>query len=164
MGADIVAHAELEQRARHLLAGTAVDILNGLRACDPNRLAIYFPKHSSPNSLGDKEYQHMVPDAWRKPGHGPGRSWGVHGLQRATAVVEITQDAYLTARRIIRRWSRSQAVYGDITRPFPTKVVPRTAPHAVQRPDITTGKVATAESGDDDSCATKADSPVGMCW
>jgi hypothetical protein len=56
--ADIVAHPTPEQRASHLLAGTAVDILNGLRACDPKRLAIYFTKHSSPNQLGDKEYQH----------------------------------------------------------------------------------------------------------
>jgi diguanylate cyclase len=45
-------------------------------------------------------------------------------LQRATAVVEIAQDAYLAARRIIRRWSRSQAIYGDCTRRFPTAVVP----------------------------------------
>src|SRR2546422_5694079 len=35
------------ERARHLLAGTAVDVLNGLRACDPKRLATYFIKHSS---------------------------------------------------------------------------------------------------------------------
>ena len=139
--ADIVAHPDPEERARHLLAGTAVDILNGLRACDPKRLAIYFTKHSSPNQLDDKEYQHIVPDAWRKLGHGPGRFWGVHGLQRATAVVEIAQDAYLTARRIVRRWSRSQAVYGDITRPFPTKVVPRIARQVVQRVDLATGKV-----------------------
>ena len=139
--ADIVAHPDPEQRTRHLLAGTAVDILNGLRACDPKRLAIYFTKHSSPNQLGDKEYQHIVPEAWRQPGHGPGRFWGVHGLQRATAVVEIAQDAYLTARRIIRRWSRSQAIYGDCTRRFPTAVVPRTARVAVRRVDSQTGKV-----------------------
>jgi hypothetical protein len=67
------------QRARHLLAGTAIDILNGLRACDPKRLAIYFTKHSSPNKLGDKEYQHIVPEAWRQSGHGPGRFWGSMG-------------------------------------------------------------------------------------
>ena len=139
--ADIVAHPDPEQRARHLLAGTAIDILNGLRACDPKRLAIYFTKHSSPNQLGDKEYQHIVPEAWRQPGHGPGRFWGVHGLQRATAVVEIAQDAYLTARRIIRRWSRSQAIYGDCTRRFPTAVVPRMARVAVRRVDSQTGKV-----------------------
>jgi hypothetical protein len=139
--ADIVAHPDPVQRARHLLAGTAVDVLNGLRACDPKRLAIYFTKHSSPNTQGNKEYQHIVPDAWRKPGHGPGRFWGVHGLQRATAVVEIAQDAYLKARRVIRRWSRSQAVYGDVTGRFPTAVLPRTAQRVAVRVDSTTGKV-----------------------
>ena len=139
--ADIVDHPDPEQRARHLLAGTAIDILNGLRACDPKRLAVYFTKHSSPNRSGDKEYQHIVPDAWQMPGHGPGRFWGVHGLQRATAVVEIAQDAYLTARRIIRRWSRSQAIYGDYTRGVPTAVVPRIARVAVRRVDSQTGNV-----------------------
>jgi len=139
--ADIVAHPDPEQRTRHLLAGTAIDVLNGLRACDPKRLAIYFTKHSSPNSLSDREYQHFVPEAWRQPGNGPGRFWGVHGLQRATAVVEIAQDAYLTARRIIRRWSRSQAIYGDCTRRFPTAVVPRMARVAIRRVDSQTGKI-----------------------
>lgn len=141
--ADIVDHPDPEQRKRHLLAGTGIDVLNGLRACDPKRLATYFTKHSSPNQQGDKEYQHIVPDAWQMPGHGPGRFWGVHGLRRATAVVEIAQDAYLTARRIIRRWSRSQAIYGDCTSRFPTAtaVVPRTARVAVRRVDSQTGKV-----------------------
>jgi hypothetical protein len=41
---EIVAHPDPEQRARHLLAGAAVDIRNGLRSCDPERLAIYFTK------------------------------------------------------------------------------------------------------------------------
>ena len=139
--ADVVAHPDPEQRARHLLAGTAVDILNGLRACDPKRLAIYFTKHSSPNKLGNKEYQHIVPEAWRQPGRGPGRFWGVHGLQRSIAVVEIAQGAYLTARRIMRRWSRSQASYGDCTRRFQSAVIPRIARVAVQRVDSQTGKV-----------------------
>jgi hypothetical protein len=139
--ADIVGHPDAEQRARHLLAGTAIDVLNGLRACDPKRLAIYFTKHSSPNQQGDKEYQHIVPDTWRRPGHGPGRFWGVHGLRRATAVVEIAQDTYLTARRIIRRWSRSQAIYGNCMHRFPTAVIARTACVAVRRVDSETGKV-----------------------
>lgn len=78
-------------------------------ACDPKRLAIYFTKHSSPNLHGDKEYQHIVPELWRQPGRGPGRFWGVHGLKKAIAVVEVAQDAYLAARRIMRRWSRNQA-------------------------------------------------------
>jgi hypothetical protein len=119
----------------------AVDVLNGLRACDPKRLAIYFTKHSSPNTLGDKEYQHIVPEPWREPGKGPGRFWGVFGLKRATTTVEIEKDAYLTARRIIRRWSRSQATYGNVTSHYPTTVTPRTAHHRVQRVDRSTNRV-----------------------
>ncbi|MBF9317333.1 hypothetical protein HA135_11110 [Mycobacteroides chelonae] len=140
--AQVVDHPDAEQKARHLLAGTAVDVRNGLKACDPKRLAIYFTKHSSPNLDGDKEYQHIVPELWRQPGHGPGRFWGVYGLKKAIAVVEVEQDAYLTARRIVRRWSRSQAVYGDSASRFPTAVVPRTATRLVLRVDHETGVVA----------------------
>ncbi|WP_230983389.1 rolling circle replication-associated protein [Mycolicibacterium senegalense] len=139
--AHVVDHPDAEQKARHRLAGTAIDVRNGLRARDPKRLAIYFTKHSSPNLNGDKEYQHVVPELWRQPGRGPGRFWGVYGLKKAVTVVEVTQDAYLAARRIVRRWSRSQAVYGDVTQRFPTAVVPRTANRVVVRVERTTGKV-----------------------
>ncbi|BBB40168.1 hypothetical protein MASB_07340 [Mycobacteroides abscessus subsp. bolletii BD] len=140
--ADIVDHPDTEQKTRHRLAGTAIDILSGLRACDPKRLAIYFTKHSSPNSHGDKEYQHIVPEAWQQLGKGPGRFWGIYGLHKATAVVEIAQDTYLTARRIIRRWSRSQATYADNSSRFPAAVVPRTAHRIVQRNDRSTGEIS----------------------
>jgi hypothetical protein len=139
--AQVVDHPDLEQKARHRLAGTAIDVRNGLRACDPKRLAIYFTKHSSPNLDGDKEYQHVVPALWRQPGRGPGRFWGVYGLKKAIAVVEVAQDAYLTARRIVRRWSRSHAVYGDSASRFPTAVVPRTAVRLVPRTESHTGAV-----------------------
>jgi hypothetical protein len=129
--AQIVDHPDPEQKARHRLAGTAIDVRNGLKACDPKRLAIYFTKHSSPNLHGDKEYQHIVPELWRRPGHGPGRFWGVYGLKKAVAVVEIA-----------RRWSRSQAVYGDSGRRFPTAVAPRTAIRMVPRTHRASG-VAT---------------------
>jgi hypothetical protein len=46
------------RRPSHRLAGTAIDVFGGLRACDPKRLAIYFTKHSSPNTLSSEEYQH----------------------------------------------------------------------------------------------------------
>lgn len=140
--AQIVDHPDPVQKARHRLAGTGIDVRNGLKACDPKRLAIYFTKHSSPNLHGDKEYQHIVPDLWRQPGRGPGRFWGVYGLKKAIAVVEVAQDAYLTARRIVRRWSRNQAVYGDSGSRFPTSVVPRTATRLVTRIDRDTGVVA----------------------
>jgi hypothetical protein len=121
---------------------TTIDVRNGLKACDPKRLAIYFTKHSSPNLHGDKDYQHIVPELWRHPGRGPGRFWGVYGLKKDVAVVEVTQRAYLTARRIVRRWSRSQAVYGDSASRFPTAVVPRTAVRLVPRANVETGVVA----------------------
>ena len=139
--AQIVDHPDTEQKARHRLAGTAIDVRHGLKACDPKRLAIYFTKHSSPNLHGDKEYQHIVPELWQQPGRGPGRFWGVYGLKKAIAVVELAQDAYLTARRIVRRWSRSQAVYGNPDSRFPTAVVPRTAIRLVPRVDRATGVV-----------------------
>jgi hypothetical protein len=135
----VVDHPDPEQKARHRLAGTAIDVRNGLKACDPKRLAIYFTKHSSPNLHGDKEYQHIVPESWREPGRGPGRFWGVYGLKKAIAVVEVAQDAYFTARRIVRRWSRNQAVRGDSGDRFPTAVVPRTATLLVPRVDRETG-------------------------
>jgi hypothetical protein len=137
--AQIVDHPDPVQKARHRLAGTAIDVRNGLKACDPKRLAIYFTKHSSPNLHGDKEYQHIVPDLWRQPGRGPGRFWGVYGLKKAIAVVDVAQDAYLTARRIVRRWSRSQAVYGNPDSSFPSAVVPRTATRLVPRVVQNTG-------------------------
>lgn len=139
--AQVVDHPDPVQKARHRLAGTAIDIRNGLKSCDPKRLAIYFTKHSSPNLDGDKEYQHIVPELWRQPGRGPGRFWGVYGLKKAIAVAEVAQDAYLTARRIVRRWSRSQAVYGDLASRFPTAVVPHTAVRLVPRIDSDTGVV-----------------------
>jgi hypothetical protein len=139
--AQIVDHPDPVQKAQHCIAGTAIDVRNGLKACDPKRLAIYFTKHSSPNMNGDKEYQHIVPELWQRPGHGPGRFWGVFGLKKALAVVEVAQDAYLAARRVVRRWSRSLAMYGDSTIRFPTAVVPRTAVRLVPRVDYKTGAV-----------------------
>ncbi|WP_343573434.1 hypothetical protein [Mycobacterium sp.] len=139
--AEVVDHPDSAQKARHRLAGTAIDVRSGLKARDPKRLAIYFTKHSSPNLNGGREYQHIVPELWRRRGCGPGRSWGNYGLKQAIAVVEVNQDAYLAARRIVRRWSRSQAVYGNPTSRFPTAVVPRTAIRLVPRVNRDTGEV-----------------------
>jgi len=138
--ADIVDHPDPEQRARHLNAGTAVDTIAGVKGRDPKRLAIYFTKHAAPNSSSSKEYQHIVPDAWLQPGNGPGRFWGVAGLQRATIKVEIGRTDYINARRIVRRWSRAQAAYADPNSRFPTAVNPRTAKVCVRRADSKTGR------------------------
>ncbi|AKC41104.1 Uncharacterised protein [Mycolicibacterium phlei] len=139
--AEIVDHTDDEQKLRHRLAGTAIDILSGLRACDPKRLAIYFTKHSSPNSHGDKEYQHIVPEQWQQPGKGPGRFWGVYGLAKAIVSADVTLDTYLAVRRTIRRWSRNQAVYANPASRYPTDVIPRTSHLIVPRVERTTGIV-----------------------
>ncbi|MEN9401769.1 MAG: hypothetical protein RL091_472 [Verrucomicrobiota bacterium] len=139
--ADVIDHPDPAQRRLHELAGTAVDTLEGIRACDPKRLAIYFTKHSSPNAYGDKEYQHIVPAPWRALGQGPGRFWGAAGLKKVTATVEIDRSDYVKARRIVRRWSRNQAAYSDIAAKFPSAANPRTAILSVPRVDSGTGRV-----------------------
>ena len=137
----VVNHPDPLHRSRHEQAGTGVDTLKGLQARDPKRLAIYFTKHSSPNMDGQKEYQHKVPELWQEPGNGPGRFWGSVGLKKATAKVEIALADYITARRILRRWSRHQAIYAEVGCRFPSEVVPRTAKVSVTRVDPQTGRV-----------------------
>lgn len=153
----MVDHPDAEQKARRQLAGNAVDVRNGLKACDPKRLAIYFTEHSSPNLNGDKEYQHIVPKLWQQPGRGPGRFWGAYGLEKAIATVDVAQDAYLAARRIVRRWSRTQAAHGNSQSRDPTVVVPRTACIQVPRSDRQTAESSTVAFTDAANYATKAD-------
>lgn len=112
--AEVVAHPDPEQYARHLGAGTRVDINEGLRASDPRRTAVYFLKHSQ---FKAKEYQHTVPQAWREPGSGPGRFWGYWGLQKASAVVELDQDVAVVAGRTLRRYAAAQGITRQVRRP-----------------------------------------------
>lgn len=116
------------ERARHLRAGTGVDF-SGVRFSDPRRTAIYFLKHSAKTSDG-KEYQHVVPEAWRAPGKGPGRFWGVWGLQRAVAEVWIEQRTFTRARRVLRRIARASAARTELARISAT-----TAPGSPERRD-----------------------------
>lgn len=125
--ADIVNHPDPLDRANHLLAGTGVDRAEGARYTDPRRAAVYFLKHSS-KTADSKEYQHIVPAAWREPGCGPGRFWGIWGsvgarvyrpeqrrhvrtepvLPRAVRAVEIDGADFFTVKRLLRRWSKAQ--------------------------------------------------------
>ncbi|WP_442978225.1 rolling circle replication-associated protein [Rhodococcoides yunnanense] len=130
---EVVDHPDDGEKRKHLLAGTRVDVLQGMRSCDPKRLAIYFTKHSTPDGLSDKEYQNSVPDLWRQPGNGPGRFWGRVGLEQAVSVVEIEIQDFVSARRILRRWSRTQATYASPDSRFPTSLHPRSARRKVYR-------------------------------
>jgi hypothetical protein len=110
--ADIVAHPNPEERAKHLLAGTSLDFAEGMRSSDPKRLAIYFGKHGSYKS---KEYQHRVPAAWKVEGGSPGRFWGYWGLQKAVGSVTLGWDDYQAAVRVTRRWAAAQGTTRLVT-------------------------------------------------
>lgn len=111
--ADVVAHPDPAEYIKHLAAGTGVDYTEGLKAQDPKRVAVYFTKHST---FVDKEYQHVVPEEWQQPGCTPGRFWGYWGLERHTAVVEVTPDTATLAGRTLRRWAAAQGVTRAVTR------------------------------------------------
>lgn len=97
--------AEGSERERHEAAGTNVDY--GYRTTDPKRVAVYFLKHSS-KTADSKEYQHIVPEAWRSPGNGPGRFWGIAGLTRTAASVELSAAMFYQLRRELRKLHRSK--------------------------------------------------------
>ncbi len=101
--ADIVG-AQGVQRHRHELAGTGVDTVEGERACDPRRLAVYFSKHGA---YAAKEYQNEAPGEWQASGKGVGRFWGVWGLDKALSAVEVTPAEGTAAARTMRRWARA---------------------------------------------------------
>lgn len=133
--ADIVAHPDPVQRLNHAQAGAAVDYRQGLSARDPKRLAVYFSKHGGAG--GGKEYQHQVPHLWKGPGAGPGRFWGLVGLERITATAHLSAQDFFRIRRILRRWSRTQVFHGDLA----TTLRPRTRQVTVERTDTRTGQV-----------------------
>lgn len=101
--AAVVAHPDPEQRRRHERAGTGLDYAEGMRAKDPKRLAVYFSKHGS---YADKEYQNEAPALWVESGS-VGRYWGVWGLDKAIAEVEVTRDQADATARVLRRWARA---------------------------------------------------------
>lgn len=112
--ADVVAHPEPDEYARHVRAGTGVDYAEGQRARDPKRVGVYFSKHAS---FAAKEYQHVVPVEWEEPGNTPGRFWGYWGLRKKTVVVEVEPAVAVIAGRTLRRWAAAQRVTHEVTRP-----------------------------------------------
>lgn len=107
--AEIVAHPDPDEYAKHLRAGVNIDY--GFKGTDPKRIAVYFLKHGA-KTTDSKEYQHAVPEAWRAPGAGPGRFWGIAGLQRVVIPVELDAETFYRVRRILRgvhRGARARA-------------------------------------------------------
>lgn len=129
--ADVVAHPDPEERARHRAAGTGIDYREGLKARDPKRLAVYFSKHGG--AAGGKEYQHEVPAEWQEPGAGPGRFWGYRGLSPVVASTPVPDEDFTRMKRTLRRLSQRRAFYGDVGSRWPTKVERRTRAVRVPR-------------------------------
>lgn len=82
-------------------AANGIDIDRTRNYADPARIAKYFLGHSSKKRDG-KEYQHIVPKEWRDHGKGPGRFWGIAGVERIRLRVEIDLETAWKARRILR--------------------------------------------------------------
>jgi hypothetical protein len=104
--AAVVKHPDPEQRRRHRIAGTAVDIALGSTKESPKRIAIYFAKHSSPN-IGAKEYQNQPPIEWIEAGS-VGRFWGYWNMGFQSAIVELDLYHALFISRTLRKWHRAQ--------------------------------------------------------
>lgn len=92
---------------RHLAAGTGVDF-SGKDFTDPRRISLYFLGHSAKSTDG-KEYQHIVPEEWRKPGKGPGRFWGNPGISNASREIEVTEHDAMEVARMLRKVKRGRA-------------------------------------------------------
>lgn len=103
---EIVGHPSAEVREAHRRAGTGIDYSEGVRAKDPQRLAVYFSKHSAATVGGRKEYQHEVPARFQNVG----RFWGYWRLEPVTATVDVSPEHALAAARTLRRWYRAKGL------------------------------------------------------
>lgn len=111
---DYKLYLEFGEYERHLRKGTDVS-WSGVKFSDPRRTSIYFLKHSAPGLAGSKEYQHVVPQRWLDAG-GPGRFWGVSGLDSGAVEVEVAWTAMHRLRRLLRGVARGRAAQTAISR------------------------------------------------
>lgn len=110
---EIVNPPDAEEKRKHLLAGTGVDIATGLKATDAKLVAIYFSKHSSPNR-GSKEYQNKPPQKWLDQGS-VGRFWGYWHLSPLIFSTEISHTDALFISRTLRRWYRANSKFRKVS-------------------------------------------------
>lgn len=103
--ANIVGDPCSEVRSEHAARGTGIDYADGVRARDPRSVGVYFAKHGA---FADKEYQNAAPAEWVETGS-VGRFWGVWGLDKAVAGVEVHPDEARAAVRTLRRHSRANS-------------------------------------------------------
>lgn len=109
--AAIVGHPDPDERARHAVAGTGVDFVEGSRMSDPKRAGVYFSKHGA---FAAKEYQNQPPEEWA--GTPAGRFWGYWHLEPATAAVEVAPDVARAVVRTARRYAAAQRPTAEVYR------------------------------------------------
>lgn len=125
-----------EEFRKHLLAGTQVDQVAGMKCRDPRRAAIYFAKHGV---YGSKEYQNHPPAEWADS-RTVGRFWGVWGLEKAVEQVEVTPETARAAGRVLRGWSERIVNYDGGG--WPSSMGLRTQVRTVRRVNTRTGAVS----------------------
>jgi hypothetical protein len=103
---DVVEPFPSEERAKHLNAGTAVDIATGATVADARLVAVYFSKHSSAN-FGAKEYQNSPPEKWIEAGS-VGRFWGYWHFKPVEVEIQISRSEAVKLARVLRGWFRSK--------------------------------------------------------
>ncbi|MFD6872672.1 hypothetical protein ACFWD5_32150 [Streptomyces koyangensis] len=118
--ADIVAHPDPEDRARHEKRGAFVSKVEEGHVNTPAKLAAYFAKHGA---FMAKDYQNKVPKEWREPGAGPGRFWGYKGLKREVRTVDVAPADADRAARVLRRLSSRERYWDPTYRDAAGKVV-----------------------------------------
>jgi hypothetical protein len=84
---------------KSLAAGTGLDFTESLRSRDPNRLAEYFLKEAGHSE--SKAYQNVAPVQWA--GQSIGRFWGVRGIEKALATVDIHPADQYAILRVMRK-------------------------------------------------------------
>lgn len=96
-------------RAKHERAGVSIDIAEGSRYTDPQRIAVYFSKHNAPGA-SDKSYQNEAPDGWLDPadGGGVGRFWGYWRLKPIEVEAVVSGDDAVAVTRLLRSWVKAQ--------------------------------------------------------
>jgi len=95
-----------EHYRRNRLAGTAVDLAEGLRCRDPRRIALYFLGHSLAHAKdGGKEYQHRLPVSYAGRA---GRWWGVWGLVDSTSTVHLDVATWWAIRDALASYAMAE--------------------------------------------------------
>lgn len=98
---------------KHRRAGTAIDYDEAEKARDPKRAAVYFGKHGS---FAAKDYQHEVPELWKKSGKSVGRFWGYKGLEKVKGAATLDADTMLFLGRVLRGYGTRTRVWNPKTR------------------------------------------------